>query len=80
MRYHTAVLSKKNKEAAYKELNSLDKALLERASEPLGAHIIALLRTGKPFKNKYGAKVFATTDQVLEEVDKLVRSGLLEIR
>lgn len=77
IRYFTATLTKERKKEVEKSLTSLDRALLERASN--GSHIVGMLVAGKPFINKYGRKKFATTKEVQKTIEKLVRMGLLRV-
>jgi hypothetical protein len=59
-------------------LTLLDKAILEKCK--IGAmNITRLIKAGKPY-SLGSSKGFATTQEVLESVEKLQRLGLLERR
>jgi len=59
-------------------LTALDKAVLKSAEH--GNHITGLLRSGKPFVNKFGVREFASTNSIVNAIGKLEKLKLLERR
>lgn len=76
MKYRT-VSSRKALKAAQEKLNALDGAVLRGCVVSL--NIIRVLKLGKPYVER-GSRQFATTDEILASVDKLLRLGVLERR
>ena len=60
------------------ELGSLDRAILAKCKFRM--NITRVIKAGKPFFNSSGDRMFATTDEVLASVEKLIKLGLLERR
>ena len=73
VKYHTANDKKKIREASSK-LNALDRAILEKCKEPM--NVIRVLKAGKPYYDN-GSRSFATTDEVLRAIRKLLKLGIL---
>jgi len=80
MKYYKSKLKLKKEEKLELEgkLTSLDRAILDKADK--GSDIIEVLGACKPYKNKWGSKEFANSDNVLKAVNKLLKLGLLERR
>ena len=76
MKYLT-VGDKKALKAAQDKLTELDKVILEKCRE--GLNIVRVLKAGKPYTSR-GSKQFATTDEILASVDRLLKLKLLERR
>jgi len=74
VKYYSVEDKKAIKEARDK-LTALDIAILSGCR--VGLNIVRVLKLGKPYTNSYGSKEFATTNQVLASVDKLLRAKVL---
>jgi len=73
MKYCT-VNDKKKIRKASGELSALDRAILEKCKEPM--NVIRVIKAGKPYYDN-GSRNFATTDEVLEAIRKLLKLGIL---
>lgn len=58
------------------DLNSIDRVILKVCEEE-PKRIQQILHTCKPYVNQNGARMFATTGQVVDSVKKLVKLELL---
>jgi hypothetical protein len=68
------ILNKPDKKL--EDLTSLDRVILKGCEEwPL--RIQQILHLCKPYRDKFGTRKFATTEQVVEAVKKLVKLELL---
>jgi len=59
------------------KLSVLDEAVLQGCAG--GLSIVRILKVGKPYLDR-GSRQFATTDEVLASVDRLLRLKILERR
>lgn len=66
---------KKKPDEKLKDLTSLDKAVLRSCKEPL--RIQQILHLCKPYVDKWGTRKFATTEEIVHSVKKLVKLELL---
>lgn len=73
MKYYTVDDKRKIREASSK-LSALDRAILEKCKEPM--NVIRVLKAGKPYYDN-GSRSFATTDEVLRAIRKLLKLGIL---
>ena len=83
MKYYVVKLGRRQRKEQEKflaSLNSLDKAILGGCGSEGGLNILRIIKCGKPYSNKFGGKEFASTDQVLVSLDKLLKGGLIERR
>ena len=76
MKYYTVGSRKKTNEASGK-LSALDWAILEKCKEPM--NVVRVLKAGKPYYDR-GSRSFATTDEILGAIRKLLKLGLLTER
>lgn len=78
MKYYTTK-DKKEIKKAREQLNFLDMAILEKCDVPYGMNILRVLKAGKPYY-RGGSRVFATTNSILNSVEKLLKLELLSRR
>lgn len=74
----TAIQDKRKLKELDTKLTMLDRAILKKCEVPM--NIVRIIKAAKPYKSKSGYNKFATTEQVLAVVDKLIKLGLLEGR
>lgn len=65
-----------------KQMSSLQRALWEKANTggDRGVDMLSMIGVGRPYRNKYGEKVFATIDKIKKDVAILVEHEALEKR
>lgn len=68
-------LTREQKKELSGKLTALDRTILRKAGN--GEDIVGLISSAKPYVNEFGTKEFATTDEVLASVKKLIKLGLL---
>jgi len=74
---YLAVSNRRALRAAQEKLSALDRAVLTGCA--VGLNIVRVIKLGKPYYDR-GSRQFATTNEVLASVDKLLRLKVLEGR
>lgn len=72
-------VKRKDRKEKFKDLTNIDWAILERAGKT-GASYFSILHACRPYKSKTGIKFSATSNEVINHISLLKKSGLLEIR
>jgi hypothetical protein len=80
MKYYSSLSKyrRKDQKVVLQESSSLDLAILARAGTT-GADFYEIWNACRPYKNRNGVKLFASSARVREEIKKLKEKDLLEI-